>query len=47
MASPITRITELFNRVVGREAPAPAPAPASDVAKPEAAKPEPVTKTVS
>ena len=45
MASPITRITELFHRVIGREAQAPAPAP--DAAKPEAAKPEPVTKTVS
>ena len=45
MASPITRITELFNRAIGREAKAPAPAP--DAAKPEAAKPEPVTKTVS
>ena len=44
MASPITRITELFKRAIAREAPAPAPALAP---APEAAKPEPVTKTVS
>jgi hypothetical protein len=42
MASPMTRITELFKRAIGREAPAPAPAP-----EPVAAKPEPVTKTTS
>jgi hypothetical protein len=40
MASPITRITELFKRAIGREAPAPAPEPA-------AADPEPAGKTVS
>jgi hypothetical protein len=45
MASPITRITDLFKRAIGREAPAPAPDPAAP--EPEAAKPAPVTKTVS
>jgi hypothetical protein len=40
MASPITRITELFKRAIGREEPAPAPAPV-------APEPEPVTKPVS
>ena len=44
MASPMTRITELFKRAMGREAPAPAPEPAPE---PVAAPPEPVTKTVS
>ena len=44
MASPMTRITELFKRAMGREAPAPAPEPAPE---PVAAQPEPVTKTVS
>jgi hypothetical protein len=44
MASPMTRITELFKRAMGREAPAPAPKPAPE---PVAAQPEPVAKTVS
>jgi hypothetical protein len=44
MASPMTRITELFKRAIGREAPAPAPTPTPE---PVAAKPEPVTKTTS
>jgi hypothetical protein len=44
MASPMTRITELFKRAMGREAPAPAPEPAPE---PVAAQPEPVAKTVS
>ncbi|WP_306764997.1 hypothetical protein [Solirubrobacter soli] len=44
MASPITRITELFKRAIGREEPAPAPAPAPG---PVAVEPEPVTKRVS
>jgi len=44
MASPMTRITELFKRAMGREAPAPAPEPAPE---PVAAEPEPVAKTVS
>jgi hypothetical protein len=44
MASPMTRITELFKRAIGREAPAPAPAPTPE---PVAATPEPVTKTTS
>jgi hypothetical protein len=44
MASPITRITELFKRAISREEPAPAPVTAPD---PVAAEPEPVTKPVS
>ncbi len=44
MASSMTRITELFKRAMGREAPAPAPEPAPE---PVAAQPEPVAKTVS
>ena len=44
MASPMTRITELFKRAIGREAPAPAPTPTPE---PVAATPEPVTKTTS
>ena len=44
MASPMTRITELFKRAMGREAPAPAPEPTPE---PVAAQPEPVAKTVS
>ena len=40
MASPITRITELFKRAIGQEAPTPAPAP-----EPAAAEPEPAGKT--
>lgn len=44
MASPITRITELLKRAIGREERTPAPATAPE---PVAAKPESVTKRVS
>src|SRR5689334_9814086 len=48
MASPITRITELFKRALGREEPAPAPNPAlASDAEPVDATPKPVAKTVS
>jgi hypothetical protein len=48
MASAITRITELFKRMLGRTEPAPAPKPglASDP-EPVDAMPKPVSKTVS
>jgi hypothetical protein len=42
MASPISSITALFKRVMGRNEPAPTPA-----IKPEPAKPEPAANSVS
>ena len=42
MASPITRITELFKRMTSSKAKTPAPTPT-----PEPAKPEPVAKVGS
>lgn len=44
MATPLTRITELFKRAMGQKAPAPAPEPTPE---PVATDPEPVTKTHS